>query len=197
MRLPAIDHPEYKSMERGMKITSAFEMLHARNPTYVDEPACFRTSPPQCEGERRGGAEAKGQSHAGGRKGWEKFEACLQRCGYYRGEMQGSRVYRELRGKAEDHFDQLARGGPEWAVGLAEVMDRLARDKGVGEGAMWRQGEDVEDDDSWLDVEPGDLDEMLRGRTSGAGGAVGVDMGEGMDMLNEMVGKMGNFVGAF
>ncbi len=47
---------------------------------------------------------------------WLKFEASLKKAGYYRSEMEGSKLYRELRVKAKEYYDSLTRY--VWYVGF-------------------------------------------------------------------------------
>ena len=80
-------------MERGMKLACAFEMLYARDPRIHDEPACF---PP------RAGIISEIRTWESGRaasEGWNRYESSLVRNGYYKGELEGSALYRDLRDK--------------------------------------------------------------------------------------------------
>ena len=76
-----------------MKLACAFEMLYARDPCIHDEPACF---PP------RAGIISENRTWESGRaasEGWNRYESSLVRNGYYKGELEGSALYRDLRDK--------------------------------------------------------------------------------------------------
>jgi hypothetical protein len=163
--LPPQTHPDFRAHEAGMKLAAAFEMLYARAPGPADEPACFNTMA-SAEGVCAG--EAHGER-------WERFLVGLGRAGYFRGELQGSRVHRELLAAAQQFYTQAGAGDSRDASApphrLDKEMDRILAEVSAnrcdaGEKAATGGDDDKGDSEEWLDLAPEDLDKILVGTST-------------------------------
>lgn len=101
--------------ERGMKVACAFEMVYNRDPDSQEEPACFgvvKRDDDSCVSMDAQIGEQGAQGHVamgdlGDSQGWGRFHASLKISGYYRGEMEGSSLYKQLSSQARKYFEDL------------------------------------------------------------------------------------------
>ncbi|KAM7008314.1 protein ecdysoneless homolog [Passerculus sandwichensis] len=96
---------------------------------------------------------------------WERFLRSLKEKDYFKGEMEGSAKYLELLHMAEDHFQQSV-AVPESCdeVSPGDEILALLQTTPIDLKELEREAAclPVEDNDSWLDITPGALDQMLK-----------------------------------
>ncbi|XP_057885250.1 uncharacterized protein LOC131086316 [Melospiza georgiana] len=96
---------------------------------------------------------------------WERFLRSLKEKDYFKGEMEGSAKYLELLHMAEDHFQQSV-AVPESCdeVSPGDEILALLQTTPIDLKELEREAAclPAEDDDSWLDMTPGALDQMLK-----------------------------------
>nr|XP_009933243.1 PREDICTED: protein SGT1 [Opisthocomus hoazin] len=141
--LPLPSHPQYKAYELGMKLAHGFEILCSK---------CSEVSPDSKRNVLRSPL-------------WERFLSSLKEKHYFKGEMEGSAKYMELLHMAEDYFEQSV-AKPESSVELSpgdEILT-LLQTTTIDLKEFEREAACLppEDDDSWLEITPDDLDQMLK-----------------------------------
>ncbi|NXC12731.1 ECD protein, partial [Corythaeola cristata] len=141
--LPLPSHPQYKAYELGMKLAHGFEILCSK---------CRKVSP-----------DSKTNVLSGPL--WERFLRSLKEKNYFKGEMEGSAKYLERLRMAEDYFRQSVTK-PESSVEVSpgdEILT-LLQTATIDLKEFEREAACLppEDDDSWLEITPDDLDQMLK-----------------------------------
>ncbi|XP_064285910.1 protein ecdysoneless homolog [Passer domesticus] len=141
--LPAPSHPQYRAYELGMKLAHGFEIL--------------------CSKSSKVAPDAKRNVVSGPL--WERFLRSLKEKDYFKGEMEGSAKYLELLHMAEDHFQQSV-AVPESSdeVSPGDEILTLLQTTPIDLKEFEREAAclPAEDDDSWLDITPDALDQMLK-----------------------------------
>ncbi|NXW98390.1 ECD protein, partial [Larus smithsonianus] len=141
--LPLPSHPQYKAYELGMKLAHGFEILCSK---------CSKVSPDSKRNVLSGPL-------------WERFLSSLKEKHYFKGEMEGSAKYLELLHKAEDYFQQSVTK-PESSVEAnpGDEILTLLQTTTIDLKELEREAACLppEDDDSWLEITPDDLDQMLK-----------------------------------
>ncbi|XP_057885492.1 protein ecdysoneless homolog isoform X1 [Melospiza georgiana] len=141
--LPAPAHPQYRAYELGMKLAHGFEILCSKS---------SKVAPDAKRNVLRGPL-------------WERFLRSLKEKDYFKGEMEGSAKYLELLHMAEDHFQQSV-AVPESCdeVSPGDEILALLQTTPIDLKELEREAAclPAEDDDSWLDMTPGALDQMLK-----------------------------------
>ncbi|KFO58818.1 Protein SGT1, partial [Corvus brachyrhynchos] len=140
--LPAPSHPQYRAYELGMKLAHGFEILCSKSSKVAPDTKRNVLSGPL----------------------WERFLRSLKEKDYFKGEMEGSAKYLELLHMAEDHFQQSV--APEGSVEVSpgdEILT-LLQTTSIDLKEFEREAASLppEDDDSWLDITPDALDQMLK-----------------------------------
>ncbi|NXC03158.1 ECD protein, partial [Orthonyx spaldingii] len=141
--LPAPSHPQYRAYELGMKLTHGFEIL--------------------CSKSSKVAPDAKRNVLSGPL--WERFLRSLKEKDYFKGEMEGSARYLELLHMAEDHFQQsVAVTESSVEVSPGDEILTLLQTTSIDLKEFEKEAVSLppEDDDSWLDITPDALDEMLK-----------------------------------
>ncbi|XP_030308890.1 protein ecdysoneless homolog [Calypte anna] len=141
--LPLPSHPQYKAYELGMKLAHGFEILCSK---------CSKVHP-----------DAKRSVLSGPL--WERFLSSLKEKQYFKGEMEGSAKYMERLHMAEDYFQQSVTI-PESSIEVSpgEEILTLLQTTTIDVKEFEREADCLppEDDDSWLEITPDDLDQMLK-----------------------------------
>ncbi|NXP24850.1 ECD protein, partial [Scytalopus superciliaris] len=141
--LPVPSHPQYKAYELGMKLAHGFEML------------CSKSSQVSPNSKRN---VLSGPL-------WERFLMSLKEKDYFKGELEGSAKYSELLHMAEDFF-QHSVATPESSVEVSPGDEILAllQTTPIDLKEFEREADCLppEDDDSWLDITPDALEQMLK-----------------------------------
>ncbi|KAM4670081.1 protein ecdysoneless homolog isoform 1-T7 [Amazona ochrocephala] len=141
--LPLPSHPQFKAHELGMKLAHGFEILCSK---------CNKVSP----GSKRNVLSGPL---------WERFLSSLKEKNYFKGQMEGSAKYSELLHMAEDYFQQSVTK-PQSCVEVSpgdEILT-LLQTTAIDLKELEREAACLppEDDDSWLELTPDDLDKMLK-----------------------------------
>ncbi|XP_062467541.1 protein ecdysoneless homolog [Pezoporus occidentalis] len=141
--LPLPSHPQFKAYELGMKLAHGFEILCSK---------CNKVSPDSKRNVLSGPL-------------WERFLSSLKEKNYFKGQMEGSAKYSELLHMAEDYFQQSV-PKPESCVEVSpgdEILT-LLQTTTIDLKELEREAACLppEDDDSWLELTPDDLDQMLK-----------------------------------
>uniref|UniRef100_A0A3B3ZWV6 Uncharacterized protein n=1 Tax=Periophthalmus magnuspinnatus TaxID=409849 RepID=A0A3B3ZWV6_9GOBI len=135
--LPPRSDPKYKAHDLGMKLAHGFEILCSKTRMPSSEPNVPVSCNPQ----------------------WKGFIECLKRNGYFKGEIEGSMLYKELIYTAENFFKgdevlQLLQSLPTFS--LEELKEK--------------ESQLPPEDDSWLDITEQDLEQMLQERARNCDG---------------------------
>uniref|UniRef100_UPI003AAB2C36 protein ecdysoneless homolog isoform X1 n=1 Tax=Centroberyx gerrardi TaxID=166262 RepID=UPI003AAB2C36 len=149
--LPARSHPQYRAYELGMKLAHGFEIL------------CLKCRPPSSEPDAPVSCNPQ----------WKGFLESLKRNDYFRGELEGSGCYRELKTSAENFFKQSVSSASSGKSAGEEVLQLLQSCPPFNLEELRRQESQLpqEDSDSWLDITAQDLERMLEERS---GQSIGV-----------------------
>ncbi|OWK53533.1 Protein SGT1 [Lonchura striata] len=141
--LPAPSHPQYRAHELGMKLAHGFEILCSKSSKVAPDAKRSVLSSPL----------------------WERFLRSLKEKDYFKGEMEGSAKYLELLHMAEDHFQRFV-SVPEDSdeVSPGDEILTLLQTTSIDLKEFEREAASLppEDDDSWLDIAPDALDQMLQ-----------------------------------
>ncbi|KAM8924491.1 protein ecdysoneless homolog isoform 2-T2 [Pelodytes ibericus] len=139
--LPSISHPHYKAHELGMKLAHGFEIL------------CSKFPRPSVDAKRL-------QSPL-----WAGFLNTLKKNGFFKGELDGSARYTELLKTAEVYFQQSVLQ-PESSIAASPgeevlcLLDTLS----INLEEMKKEEANLppNEDDSWLDISPEKLEQILQ-----------------------------------
>ncbi|XP_069466638.1 protein ecdysoneless homolog [Ambystoma mexicanum] len=141
--LPSCSDPRFKAAELGMKLAHGFEMM------------CSKCSAPSSV-HRRGASDSPQ---------WSGFLSSLQKNDYFKGEMEGSARFKELLRLAEIYFEQSV-AKPESSVIMTPGETVLNALKTLTVNLEELRKEEVNlpsaDDDSWLNITPDQLEQMLQ-----------------------------------
>uniref|UniRef100_A0A8C5X7A2 Ecdysoneless cell cycle regulator n=1 Tax=Malurus cyaneus samueli TaxID=2593467 RepID=A0A8C5X7A2_9PASS len=141
--LPAPSDPQYRAYELGMKLAHGFEILCSKSSEVAPDAKRNVLSGPL----------------------WERFLRSLKEKDYFKGELEGSAKYLELLHMAEDHFQQSV-AVPENSVEVSPGDEILTLLQTISIDLKEFEKEATclppEDDDSWLDITPDALDQMLK-----------------------------------
>lgn len=141
--LPALSHPKYKAYELGMKLAHGFEILCSKctaSPMEVTKQPC--KSPL-----------------------WTGFLNSLKNNDFFKGEMEGSARYCELLKKAEMYFQQsLFKPSSSAMFSTGEEILSLLNILPVNVEEMKKEEASLppDEDDSWLDISPEQLEQILQ-----------------------------------
>ncbi|KAM4774515.1 protein ecdysoneless homolog [Cyanocitta cristata] len=140
--LPAPSHPQYRAYELGMKLAHGFEILCSKSSKVAPDTKRNVLSGPL----------------------WERFLRSLKEKDYFKGEMEGSAKYLELLHMAEDHFQQSVAPESSVEVSPGDEILTLLQTTSIDLKEFEREAACLppEDDDSWLDITPDALDQMLK-----------------------------------
>ncbi|XP_071985729.1 protein ecdysoneless homolog isoform X3 [Engystomops pustulosus] len=141
--LPAISHPKYKPHELGMKLAHGFEIL------------CSKCSK----------SDGLTTRHPTDSPLWTGFLNNLKKNDFFKGEMEGSAQYCELMKKAEIYFQQSVdkpNSSTDQSPGK-EVLQLLST-MTVDMEELKKEEADLppDEDDSWLDLTPDKLEQILQ-----------------------------------
>ncbi|KAM8774668.1 protein ecdysoneless homolog isoform 1-T2 [Rhynchonycteris naso] len=142
-RLPPPSHPQYRAHELGMKLAHGFEILCSRcSPYFSDSKISPVTTSPL----------------------WAGFLDSLKKNDYFKGLIEGSAQYQERLEMAKNYF-QLSVNCPESSPAISpgeEILTLLQTLPFDIEELKKEANLPPEDDDQWLDLSPGQLDQLLQ-----------------------------------
>ncbi|XP_073541765.1 protein ecdysoneless homolog [Phyllobates terribilis] len=141
--LPAVSQPKYKAHELGMKLAHGFEILCSK-----------------CAGSDGSAPRCPSQSPL-----WIGFLNNLKKNDFFKGEIEGSAKYCEFMKKAEIYFQQsvFKPDGSKSSSPGEEVL-RLLSTLTVNMEELKKEEAQLppDEDDSWLDLTPEKLEQMLQ-----------------------------------
>ncbi|XP_053162156.1 protein ecdysoneless homolog [Hemicordylus capensis] len=141
--LPPRSHPQYKAYELGMKLAHGFEIL------------CSKCS---------SGAD-NSEEHTMNVPLWDNFLKSLKKNNYFKGELEGSARYLDQLRMAENYFQQSVID-PHSSVARSpgEEIITILRTTSFNLEDLRKEASSLppEDDDSWLEISPGTLDQILK-----------------------------------
>ncbi|KFO82206.1 Protein SGT1, partial [Cuculus canorus] len=143
--LPLPSHPQYKAYDLGMKLAHGFEIL------------CSKRSKVCPVSERK---VLSGPL-------WERFLSSLKEKDYFKGEMEGSAKYSQLLRMAEDYFQESVVEAESFIeLNPGDEILTLLETTTIDLKELEREAACLppEDDDSWMEITPDDLDKMLKER---------------------------------
>ncbi|OWF55919.1 protein ecdysoneless homolog [Mizuhopecten yessoensis] len=146
--LPSSINPKYKAHDLGMKLAHGFEILCARCSSNKSKAGNSKCAPQ--DNDMR----------------WNRYLQSLKERGFFRGEIEGSKLYQQLMSDARQFYtDQLQadlREGSKRNTGgeILRLLDSVEFDI----EAMRKAEADLSppDDDGWLNLTPETLDDMMR-----------------------------------
>lgn len=143
--LPPRSDPRYKAHELGMKLAHGFEILCSRARMPSSEP----NAPVSCNPQ------------------WKGFMESLTRNGYFRGEMEGSALYKDLLNSAENYFKQSVSSELCSSSPGEEVLQLLHSCSPFSLEELREKESQLppEDSDSWLNITEQDLERMFKERS--------------------------------
>ncbi|XP_037784120.1 protein ecdysoneless homolog [Penaeus monodon] len=194
--LPPPAQSEFKQHDIGMKLACGFELLvcSAGGVTPVSTPS----DPP--------GSDASAQLDLANNPRWLKYKQSLSNKGYFRGELEGSKLFKELEDRARQFFvtNMVSSKGSEESEDMlsagAIIIKLLGKVNVDYEFYKERATRLVHaDDDSWLQITPDALDDMLENKFESANGndqPRPADDTEVMNSLSAFLGHMSDLDGA-
>lgn len=183
--LPALSHPKYKAYELGMKLAHGFEILCSKctaSPMEVTKQPC--KSPL-----------------------WTGFLNSLKNNDFFKGEMEGSARYCELLKKAEMYFQQsLFKPSSSAMFSTGEEILSLLNILPVNVEEMKKEEASLppDEDDSWLDISPEQLEQILQDAAGSretvlpptSDSAHNYDLAEVTDSMKAFISKVSSHEGA-
>ncbi|XP_015742997.1 protein ecdysoneless homolog [Python bivittatus] len=181
--LPPRSHPQYKAYELGMKLAHGFEILCSKyNSASPDSKKQVLNVPL-----------------------WDRFLSALKKNNYFKGELEGSAQYLHQLQMAENYFLQTV-ANPESSVAVSpgeEILTILKTNSFNLEDL--RKSSNVlppEDDDTWLEISPDALDQILK-ETSGMNKSASAaaedqncDLTEVAESMKAFISKVSTYKGA-
>ncbi|XP_051578631.1 protein ecdysoneless homolog [Myxocyprinus asiaticus] len=143
--LPPHSHPQYRAHELGMKLAHGFEILCSKSGQSSSEKEASVISNPL----------------------WRGFLDSLKKNGYFKGELEGSVRYKDLKTSAENFFKQsvTSKNCPDIHNPGDEVLQVLQGTSYSLEDLRKKEANlPPEDSDAWLDISPQELERLLEER---------------------------------
>ncbi|XP_075466929.1 protein ecdysoneless homolog [Ascaphus truei] len=173
--LPALSNPQYRAYELGMKLAHGFEILCSKCPkSSADATACSLKSPL-----------------------WTGFLNTLKKNDFFKGEMEGSARHLELLRIAEIYFQQSV-VKPESSVALSPGDEVLGLLNTLRIDLEEMQKEEAslpaDEDDSWLDISPDKLEQILQDAAGSKESAPAAGEDEQKYDLSEVTESMKAFI---
>ncbi|EFA01447.1 protein ecdysoneless [Tribolium castaneum] len=131
--LPKSDSPQFKAQNLGVKIACGFEIL---------------------------AAQAKPSQDIEQDKGWVNYFEKLKEKNYFRGLLEHSREYNDLLNKAKEYYINH-RDSMHYSPAIGQEIVQLIKNLDFKIDELKEESNLPDDDDSWLNVSPEELDKML------------------------------------
>lgn len=134
--LPQMSSPQFKSHNLGVRVASGFEILIS---------------------------QAKPSADIEGDKGWANYLDSLKNKGYFQGLLEHSRDYNLLLNKAKEYYINH-RDSMQYMPAIGQQILELTKTLDYNTDELKKVESDLpnEDDDSWLNISPEELDQMLQ-----------------------------------
>lgn len=181
--LPNSSNSKFKSHDLGMKLAHGFEILCSK--------ASQQTNP-------KNGTVDNFDIH---NIRWERFLSSLSNNGYFKGELQSSKYHTELLQKAQQYFNDNVQNSyslENEEIGSLVVSLLEKTPFSIEEMRLKEINLPPPDDDSWLDVSPADVDEMIRksGGKISATSPISFDMSQMTESMKSFVDNVSDYEGA-
>ncbi|ELU06111.1 hypothetical protein CAPTEDRAFT_20272 [Capitella teleta] len=177
--LPGTNTPKYKAHEVGMKIAHGAEILCSK-----------------CNSEVIQGSNMEEFAQKDLR--WQRFKETLTAKGFFKGEIEGSRLYQKLTDDALLYFyASVSEHGSKDASAAGEKILRLTKSLDYDIEKMKQKEKDLppSDDDSWLTLTPDQLDDLLK-RHSACSPEEDVSLDQMASGMKSFVSKISDIEGA-
>uniref|UniRef100_A0A8C7E5E7 Ecdysoneless cell cycle regulator n=1 Tax=Naja naja TaxID=35670 RepID=A0A8C7E5E7_NAJNA len=181
--LPPRSHPQYKAYELGMKLAHGFEILCSKYSSASPDSKKQILNVPL----------------------WDSFLRALQKNNYFKGEVEGSAQYLHQLQMAENYFLQtVANSESSVAVSPGEEILAILKKNAFNLEDLRKSSDALppEDDDSWLEISPDALDQILK-ETSGTNGSNSAseekqnyDLTEVAESMKAFISKVSTYEGA-
>lgn len=190
--MPSPLHPEFKARDVGMKLACGFELLvcSAGGVTPVSTPS--DTSTPDINSQLDLAANPR----------WTRYLQSLTEKGYFRGELEGSKLYKDLEERARQFFITNILSGASSedndVLSAGAIIIKLLGKVNVDYEFYKERATRLvpPDDDSWLQITPDALDELLEAQFGSMDVPKGADEAEMMNSLSAFLGHMSDLEGA-
>ncbi|XP_031348287.1 protein ecdysoneless, partial [Photinus pyralis] len=133
--LPVLNSPQHKSHTLGVKLACGFEILVS---------------------------QAKPSADVENDKGWHAYLKTLKEKGFFRDLLEHSRDYNDLLNKAKEYYINYRDSMQSTPVIGQEILDLTKNLDYNADEFRKDTAQPEDDDDSWLDIAPKDLDELLQ-----------------------------------
>ncbi|ORX92838.1 SGT1-domain-containing protein [Basidiobolus meristosporus CBS 931.73] len=172
--LPPLSSPLYQEAELGMKLACGFEMLCS------------------ARGHRRRSDILSPETYTfDSDSKWHKYLEKLKEYNYFQGELEGSLLYRQLEKKAKEQYISILESSSSDIASDSYVQDQI---DAIIDTPLPKDSElinnESEDDDSWMDVDAQQLEELLNNRA-------GMNQGWEAPMEEEDDVNLGNMIDKF
>lgn len=136
--LPDASSPQYKSHLLGVKLACGFEILTS---------------------------QAKPSQDVEDDKGWKNYLKSLEDKGYFRNLLEHSRDYNNLLNKAKEYYINH-RDSMHYAPVIGQEILGLTKNLDYKPDELQKEGSNLpkDDDESWMNISPEELDKMLQER---------------------------------
>ncbi|KAK7013624.1 hypothetical protein SK128_026431 [Halocaridina rubra] len=195
--LPPPTHSSFKTHDLGMKLACGFELLvcTAGGVTPVATPTT--SAPPSTD-------SSSSQLDIANNPKWLRYHQSLFDKGYFRGELEGSNLYKELEDRARQFFVANMMSGDstsgEDVLSAGSVIIKLMSKINVDHDFYKERATRLvpADDDNWLNITPDALDEWLESKFGVNGSDVpqGANESEVMNSLSAFLGHISDMEGA-
>ncbi|CAH0547417.1 unnamed protein product [Brassicogethes aeneus] len=134
--LPHSSSPQFKAHNLGLRVASGFEILIS---------------------------QAKPSAEIESDKGWANYLQSLKNKGYFQDLMENSRDYNNLLNKAKEYYINH-RDSMQYMPAVGQQILELTKTLDYNADELKKAESDLpkDDDDSWLDISPEELDQMLQ-----------------------------------
>ena len=163
--LPELTSSACKGHLVGLQLTYGFEIL------YNQQSGCTTTTANTATGQQ-----------------WEKYLRSLTKHGYFQNEVVGSQLYTQLLENAKEYFTRICMNSDQNENISNEIKQLLEVMPQPEEGSVQSDTFPPDDDESWLEVSPEELDSILSQYCQ-----AGISTGEDLD-LRQVVNGMNSFV---
>ncbi|XP_077980173.1 protein ecdysoneless homolog [Glandiceps talaboti] len=159
-KLPSSSNPKYTAYDMGMKLAHGFEILCSK-----------------CGNQSSASSSTTTQDTAVNEVRWQRYLQSLKNKDYFRGELEGSKLYQQLLKSAKEFYKEVMvqSDDVEGSEPGYQVMQILHSTK-VDLEKLREEEKNLppEDDNSWLYLSPDELDRMLHEAT-GSSPAMGAN----------------------
>eukprot|EP00002_Diphylleia_rotans_P011266 TRINITY_DN2229_c0_g1_i6.p1 TRINITY_DN2229_c0_g1~~TRINITY_DN2229_c0_g1_i6.p1 ORF type:complete len:466 (-),score=130.67 TRINITY_DN2229_c0_g1_i6:169-1566(-) len=138
--------PQFKAFDLGMKISCGFEIFYANSAKYL----------------RTGSQTAPDLQLVRQQPGWDEYNRKLLEFGYYRSEIEGSKLYSELEHKALEYFANLQSDSRLPESRSASIVRKVAAL--LESGSLLKDHDIVkreDDSDDWMYVDAEELESKM------------------------------------